>query len=126
MNFKSELIKNLSVLFGIKKISTSSYHPQSNGEIEQFNKTLKSMLSKYVNDGHKDWDDYLAQVTYAYNTASHDVTRVLPHTVLFGKSAREFDVNCSFINNNRIDTYVDKLKRTSQRSQRSLKQNSKK
>jgi hypothetical protein len=35
------------------------------GQVERQNRTLKQMLSCYVDDAHEDWDEYLQQVTYA-------------------------------------------------------------
>ena len=40
----------------IRKTRTTPYHPQSDGMVERFNKTLAAMLSKYVNNNHRDWD----------------------------------------------------------------------
>ena len=38
-NFESELIENLCQVAGMKKLCTSPYHPQTNGQFEHFNST---------------------------------------------------------------------------------------
>ena len=45
-NFESKLIKEVCELLGINKTRTSPYHPQSDGMVERFNRTLEAMLSK--------------------------------------------------------------------------------
>ena len=44
-NFESILIKELCQILGITKTRTTPYHPQSDGMIERFNRTLLNMLS---------------------------------------------------------------------------------
>ena len=44
-NFESAVVKGICNLLGIKKTRTTPYHPQSDGMIERFNRTLLSMLS---------------------------------------------------------------------------------
>jgi hypothetical protein len=44
-NFDSALIKEICELLGIKKTRTTPYHPQSDGLVERFNRTLVGMLS---------------------------------------------------------------------------------
>ena len=43
-NFGSESIENLCQVAGVKKLCTSPYHPQTNGQCECFNSTLLNML----------------------------------------------------------------------------------
>ena len=44
--FESKFFRYLCDLLGIDKTKTTAYHPQSNGFIERYNRTLQSMLSK--------------------------------------------------------------------------------
>lgn len=46
----------ISSLLGIQGVKTSPYHPQTDGLVEIFSKTLKSMVRKVVNETQADWD----------------------------------------------------------------------
>ena len=43
-NFQSQLLRELYQLLHIEALCTSPYHPQTDGLVERFNQTLKSML----------------------------------------------------------------------------------
>ena len=45
-NFTSQLLQILYKLLGVKPIRTKPYHPQMDGLVERFNKTLKDLLRK--------------------------------------------------------------------------------
>ena len=49
-NFESNLVKEICRLLGIVKTQTTPYHPQSDGMIEMFNRTLLSMLKRATID----------------------------------------------------------------------------
>jgi len=53
-NFLSQLLKGLYNLLQVHQIRTSPYHPLTNGLVERFNKTLKSLLRKLVNKEGRD------------------------------------------------------------------------
>ena len=84
-NFESKLIKEVCELLGIKKTRTSPYHPQSDGMVESFNRTLEAMLSKYVSDNQRDWDVYLPLVMMAYRSSVHEATTFTPYFMMFGR-----------------------------------------
>ena len=54
-NFESELVENLCQVAGVKKLCTSPYHPQTNGQCEHFNSTLLNMLGTLTPEQKKDW-----------------------------------------------------------------------
>ena len=49
--FESELFECLAITIGFCRLRTTAYHPQSNGQIERFNRTLKEAL----NSAKSDW-----------------------------------------------------------------------
>ena len=49
-NLVSHLMLDVCALLGTKKLNTTSYHPQCDGMVERFNRTLKTMIRKHVED----------------------------------------------------------------------------
>ena len=85
-NFRSKWIQEVHRRLGIKSKSTTTYHPQSNGQTERFNKTLLSALRKYVSDHPYDWDLYTHALTYAYNTHVNTVTGLCPFDLVLSRT----------------------------------------
>ena len=65
---------------------SSSYHPQSNGQTESTNKTIKTMIKCYVNDHMDDWDENLIAIEIAINNAVQDSTGYSPFYLNSGQS----------------------------------------
>ena len=47
-NLLSHLMYNICTLLGISKLNATAYHPQCDGMVEHFNRTLKAMLRKHA------------------------------------------------------------------------------
>ncbi|XP_062592958.1 uncharacterized protein K02A2.6-like [Saccostrea cucullata] len=77
----SEVCKHLQ----IRKTRTTPYHPQSDGMVERFNKTLATMLSSYVSENHRDWDESIPFVMVAYRAAQHESTGYTPNMLMLGR-----------------------------------------
>jgi transposase InsO family protein len=87
-NFESELIKEICEILGINKTRTTPYHPQSDGMVERYNRTLATQLSMFVNENHSDWDEHLHTVLMAYRTAVHESTGQMPARLMMGHELR--------------------------------------
>jgi hypothetical protein len=86
-NFLSDLLSSVLTLFHVKKLSTTAYHPQTNGLTERFNATLTSMLSHFIDRNQDDWDSFLPYVLFAYRTSNQEFLNQSPFFCLFGRSA---------------------------------------
>ena len=71
-SFLSNLMRKVYELLGLKKVNTTAYHPQTDGLVERFNRTLTDMLSKKVKKGGKDWDQQLPYVLFAYRASMQE------------------------------------------------------
>ena len=87
-NFESDLIKELCKIAGVKKLHTTPYHPQGNGQCERFNSTLCNMLGKLSEEKKSDWKSYLGCMTHAYNCTKHASTTYSPYFLMFGRHPR--------------------------------------
>ena len=82
--FLSGLIKEVDALLGFHTSNTSAYHPQTDGLVERFNRTLTTMLAKTVEKG-KDWDQHLLFVLFAYQASQQTSTLESPFYLLYGR-----------------------------------------
>ena len=85
VQYESHLFTEICRLFNIKKTHTTPYHPQSDGMVERFNKTLANMLSVYVDEHHADWDEHLPYVMMAYRAAVHETTGTTNSKMILGR-----------------------------------------
>ena len=87
-NLLSHLMTDVCKLLGTKKVNTTAYHPQCDGMVERFNRTLKTMLRKHADVFGNQWDQFLPGVLWAYRNTPHDSTGEKPSFLLFGIDCR--------------------------------------
>ena len=87
-NFNSQLLKEVYQLLHIKPIKTTPYHPQTDGLVERFNHTLKSMLRKTATEEGKDWDRLIPYLLFAYREVPQASTGFSPFELLYGRQVR--------------------------------------
>jgi len=76
--FASLFFQGVCNLMGIRNLYTSAYHPQTNGQVERFDKTLVDMFMQYIEDHQDNWDDLVSVLALAYNSRPHRTTGVAP------------------------------------------------
>eukprot|EP00731_Ephydatia_muelleri_P005409 Em0002g1585a len=67
---------------------TLYYHPQSDGLVERFNRTMLAMLASTVEEDPSNWEQHLRKVCMAYNTSVQPSTGYTPFYLMFGRLAR--------------------------------------
>ena len=65
--FETQLMSEVCKLLHIHKTMTTPYHPQCDGLMERFNRTLLNMLATCASDHPFDWEQYIRKVCMAYN-----------------------------------------------------------
>ena len=86
--FESKLISTICQLLQVKKSRTTPYHPQSDGLVERFNRTLTNMLASTAKENPFEWESHLGKVCLAYNTSVHTTTGHTPFFLMFGRQAQ--------------------------------------
>jgi len=61
-------------LLGIAWNYTTPYHPQTNGQVERYNRTLVRQLRCYISEHQKERDSHLSLLTLAYSTQVYTST----------------------------------------------------
>jgi hypothetical protein len=80
-NFWEELFK----LQGTQLHLNTTYHPQTNGQIEIVNKFLETYLRCFSSDRKHQWAQWLRLVEWWYNTSYHTTTCMTPFEAIYGK-----------------------------------------
>lgn len=70
--FINDLMAKLCKLLRIKHLRTTSYHPQTNGNVERFHSQLKVQLRIFINQNHDDWPNFLPHIAFNHNTTIHE------------------------------------------------------
>lgn len=84
-NFESTILVQTLEAFGVSKSRTTAYHPQGDGMVERFNRSLLQLFRTYTSR-QADWEQHLPLVLYAYRSAVHSSIGVAPFQLMFGRS----------------------------------------
>jgi transposase InsO family protein len=87
--FSSQLWKDTMEVLGIQHIRTTPAYPRSDGQAENHMRTMKDMLSSYVNKFHDDWDVHLPLIGQQYRSTVNDATGYTPFYLLHGREMRQ-------------------------------------
>ncbi|XP_069139803.1 uncharacterized protein [Argopecten irradians] len=81
--FTSEMMREVSRLLSIRRLTTTPYHPMCNGLVERFNGTLKQMLRRMCSERPRDWDKYLNALLFAYREVPQESLGFSPFELLY-------------------------------------------
>ena len=87
-NFEYAVFGEMCNLLGMTKTRTTPLHPQSDGLVERFNRTLEAQLSMFVEDHQKDWDQLVPLMLMAYRTAVHKTTGCTAASLMLGRDLK--------------------------------------
>lgn len=83
--FESNLLKELYKLIGTERIRTTPYHPQSNGIIERWHRTLKSSILAV---GKEKWADNLPMIMLGLRISFKNDLKTTPAELVYGTTLR--------------------------------------
>jgi len=76
--FRSTFFQRVCSLLGISNRYSTTYHPQTNGQVERYNRTIVGQLRTYVEDHQDRWDEFVSMLTLAYNRRPQQSHGVAP------------------------------------------------
>jgi len=86
--FVNQVIDHIMDKFKTEHWISSAYHPQTNGQRQKDNKTLKDALRKVCNEHCDDWGLFIDEVLFAHRTSVHASVGLTPHNVLYGRCSQ--------------------------------------
>lgn len=114
--FEANLFSELSKLLGCQRWRTTSYHPQSNGLIERWHRTLKAAIKCYETN---EWSNILPLVLLGLRTSFKEDINASPAELVYGETLRLpgefFDETTSEPNNEfiiQLRNYIQNLRPT--------------
>ncbi len=133
-NFMSHLVRHLCNLMGTTKVNTTSYHPQCDGLVERFNKTLCNILSMYVSSNQQDWDLFLPAALCAYHCSPCTESSTFSLFILLYSREPRLPADISLLQVNQVsssvqvhlDAIIKKLRVAHDIARRSIKSHQKK
>ena len=87
-NFTANLFAQVLKTLSIANRVSSAYHPESQGALERWHQTLKSMLRKYCMDTKNNWEEGVPFVLFAAREVVQESTGFSPAELVFGHTVR--------------------------------------
>ena len=83
--FTAGLFKMVCTHLGIRQAFTTTYHPQTNGQVDRFNRKILTGIRGFLADNTRDWPELVPMLTYAYNAQVHSSLGVTPFQLVLSR-----------------------------------------
>lgn len=87
-NFTSGLFKQVMATLGVRQYRSTAYHPESQGAVERFHQTLKTMCRSFVLETGKDWDEGIHLLLFAIRDSVQESLGFTPFQLVYGHEVR--------------------------------------
>jgi len=88
VQFAAGMIKELNNLLGIQTKLSTTYYPQTDGQMERINQELEQYLRVFIDHRQEQWLDWLGMVEFMYNNKIHTATKISPFKANYGQDPR--------------------------------------
>ncbi len=103
-NFMSRVFVKVMKQLNVKYQVSSEYCPKSQGAIERFHQTLKSMLRTFCVEHEKEWDEHIPLLLFAVRNTTQASLGFSPSELVFGHTVRgPCSSSCPSSTNNVLD-----------------------
>jgi transposase InsO family protein len=86
--FTAQFWKSLHASMGTKLNYSTTFHPQTDGQIERVNQVLEDLLRACVLTYGSDWQKSLSYVEFSYNNGYQASLKMAPFEALYGRKCR--------------------------------------
>ena len=87
-NFMARAFQQVMNQLGIKQYKSSAYNPESQGALERFHQTLKTMIKMYCIENSKDWDEGVHLLLFAVRESVQESLGFSRFELVFGHEVR--------------------------------------
>lgn len=87
-NFLSKVFAQVLEVLAVKHQVSSAYHPESQGALERFHQTLKTMLRAYCLETGREWDEGIPWLLFAIRETIQESLGFTPAELIFGHTIR--------------------------------------
>uniref|UniRef100_A0A673AE92 Gypsy retrotransposon integrase-like protein 1 n=1 Tax=Sphaeramia orbicularis TaxID=375764 RepID=A0A673AE92_9TELE len=87
-NFMSKVFAQVLEMLAVKHQVSSAYHPESQGALERFHQTLKTMLRAYCLETGREWDEGIPFLLFAIRGTVQESLGFSPAELVFGHTVR--------------------------------------
>nr|GFA25748.1 reverse transcriptase domain-containing protein [Tanacetum cinerariifolium] len=81
-----DLLTRVMSKYGVTHHLSTTYHPQTSGQVEVTNRGLKRILERTVGENRSLWSDKLEDALWAFRTAFKTPIGCTPYRLVYGKS----------------------------------------
>ena len=81
----NKIMKKTLKDLNVDHVTTSFYHPQSNGKVERFYRTMYDVLAKKIGNNEQSWDIYFNQMLAAIRFHVSETTKFSPYYLLYNR-----------------------------------------
>ncbi|GJY20339.1 reverse transcriptase domain-containing protein [Tanacetum coccineum] len=85
-HFCNKIMERTLKRYGVNHRFSTSYHPQTSGQVENTNKALKRILENTVKDNPAIWSRKLNDALWAFCTSYKTPTGTTPYKLIYGKN----------------------------------------
>ena len=90
--FRFTFFQGVCSLLGISNGYCTTYHPQTNCQVERYNRTIVRKLRTVFEDHQDRWDELVSMLTFAYNSRPQKSTGVAPLNFATSERVRSLSV----------------------------------
>jgi len=113
LQFIAAFMKELYQLLGIEAVTSTTYHPQTDGQTERVNQELEQYLWIFIRERQDDWYTLLPLAEFSYNNHIHSSTQQTPFLLDTGRHPQMgFEPHQSPSHLKAVNEFTDRMKDT--------------